>query len=86
MDAFVALRGEIDRKFDYVYIAPPQYKGMWKRALELLDTLPDWMVEDAWVIVQIHPIEFEPVTLQNLVEFDQRRYGSTLLIFYEIMN
>lgn len=84
MDAFAILKGEADKKFDYVYIAPPQYKGMWKRAIQLLDEHPDWLVDDAWVIVQIHPIEFEPVSLKNLVEFDRRRYGSTLLIFYEI--
>ena len=84
MDAFVAIKGEVDKKFDYVYIAPPQYKGMWKQALQTLDSNPDWLVDDAWVIVQIHPIEFEPVSLKNLVEFDQRRYGSTLLVFYEI--
>lgn len=84
MDAFAALKGEADRKFDYIYIAPPQYKNMWKRALEILDERIDWLVDDAWVIVQIHPIEFEPVNLKNLVEFDQRRYGSTLLIFYTL--
>jgi hypothetical protein len=57
---------------------------MWKRALQLLDERVDWLVDDAWVIVQIHPIESEPVSLKNLVEFDQRRYGSTLLSFYQM--
>jgi len=84
MDAFAVLKGEIDRQFDYVYIAPPQYKGMWKQALQMLDERPEWLVNDAWVIVQIHPIEFESVSLENLVEFDQRRYGSTILVFYEL--
>lgn len=81
-DAYTVLKGESDRKFDYVYIAPPQYKGMWLRALQQLDKGIDCLFEDAWVIVQIHPKEFEPVSLNNLVEFDQRQYGSTLLIFY----
>ena len=84
MDAFSYLGRRPDRKFDYVYIAPPQYKQMWKKALETLDKNIDWVSEESWVIVQIHPIELEPVTLENLVEFDQRRYGSTLLIFYEL--
>ena len=84
MDAFAVLKGEIDRKFDYVYIAPPQYKGMWKDALQTLDERSEWLVDDAWVIVQIHPVEFETLILKNLVEFDQRRYGSTILIFYEL--
>ncbi|MBP1609914.1 MAG: hypothetical protein H6Q04_2149 [Acidobacteria bacterium] len=83
MDAFHLLQGEPDRSFDYVYIAPPQYKELWKRALIDLDNNPNWLSPDAWVIVQIHPKEFSPTQLNNLVEFDQRRYGSTLLIFYE---
>ena len=82
MDAFALLRREPDRQFDYVYIAPPQYKDLWKKALLSVDTNSGWLVEDAWVIVQIHPLEFEPVNLENLVEFDQRKYGSTLLVFY----
>jgi 16S rRNA (guanine(966)-N(2))-methyltransferase RsmD len=85
IDAFEVLKGEIDRKFDYIYIAPPQYKGMWKRALQLLDENVEWLVDDAWAIVQIHPIELEPVSLKNLVEFDQRRYGSTILVFFNLI-
>ena len=85
MDAFAVLKGEIDKQFDYIYIAPPQYKAMWKQALQLLDENTGWLVDDAWVIVQIHPIELEPVSLKNLVEFDQRRYGSTILVFYNLL-
>lgn len=85
MDAFAALKKDADRPFDYVYIAPPQYKSMWKQALQLLDENIAWVATDGWVIVQIHPIEFEPLVLKNLVEFEQRQYGSTLLIFYEIL-
>lgn len=82
MDAFIALDQASDRSFDYVYIAPPQYKEIWKKALMSVDDRPDWLAEYAWVIVQIDPKEFEPVELSTLQEFDQRRYGSTLLVFY----
>lgn len=82
-DSFALLERPPDRRFDYVYIAPPQYKGLWKRALLALDNHPNWLADDAWVIAQIHPKEDEPLELQNLVEFDRRRYGSTLLIFFE---
>ena len=57
---------------------------MWKRAMHLLDDHLDWLLDDSWIIVQIHPIEFELLPLKNLVEFDQRQYGSTLLVFYHI--
>ncbi len=82
MDAFAALERPPDRQFDYVYIAPPQYKGMWKKALRLVDARPGWLAEDAWVIVQIHPVEVEDVALENLTPFDERRYGSTVLLFF----
>ena len=82
-DAFTFLERPPDRLFDYIYIAPPQYKGLWSRAMLLLDTHPAWMSEDAWVIIQIHPVEYDKLALKSLVEFDQRRYGSTLLAFYE---
>jgi 16S rRNA (guanine(966)-N(2))-methyltransferase RsmD len=82
-DAFSVLERAPDRKFDYIYIAPPQYKGLWSRALLTLDTHPAWMSEDAWVIIQIHPVEYESLALTAMVEFDQRRYGSTLLAFHE---
>ncbi len=85
-DAFDYLERPVEYMFDYVYIAPPQYKQMWSRALVSLDSHLGWLSEDGWVIVQIHPIEYQPIgealPLHNLAEFDQRNYGSTLLVFY----
>ena len=81
-DAFTMLESPADRCFDYIYIAPPQYKGLWSRALQALDANPAWLAEDAWVIVQIHPREEHPIELRHLRRFDERKYGSTLLLFY----
>ena len=83
MDAFSLLEKPADQEFDYVFIAPPQYKQLWKRALTIHDQHPQWLVEDAWVIVQIHPVEYEKLPLNNLEELEQRRYGSTIFIFFE---
>lgn len=69
--------------YDYIYVAPPQYKEMWLDAMQRLDKNMSLLSEDGWVIVQIHPIEYQELQLENLVEFDQRKYGSTLLVFYE---
>lgn len=82
MDAFKYLENKPDRFFDYIYIAPPQYKEIWKRALLTLDIHHEWLTEDAWVIVQIHPVEYEDIYLQHFTQIDQRKYGSTLLLFY----
>ncbi len=84
-DAFAQLKRRPDRTFDYIYIAPPQYKDLWKLALRELDANPDWLQPDTWVIVQIDPVEYETQTLSHLAEFEQRKYGSTLLVFYEVV-
>jgi 16S rRNA (guanine(966)-N(2))-methyltransferase RsmD len=83
MDAFTLLGSPPERAFEYIFIAPPQYKGTWSRALLALDANPGWLADDGWVIVQIHPVEYEELALSHLVEFDQRRYGSVLFAFYE---
>src|ERR1041385_2492065 len=36
-DAFTLLAASPDRKFEYIYIAPPQYQEMWAKALEFVD-------------------------------------------------
>jgi 16S rRNA (guanine(966)-N(2))-methyltransferase RsmD len=82
MDAFHFLANPVENSFDYIYIAPPQYKGMWIKALELINKNPQLISEDGWVIVQIDPVELTDILLENLVEFDRRKYGSTLLLFY----
>jgi len=83
MDAFHHLQQPADRVFDYIFIAPPQYKELWQRAMTTLDAHREWLSEDAWVIVQIHPVEYQALTLDHLKEFDQRQYGSVLFVFYE---
>lgn len=75
-----------DRAFDYIYIAPPQYYRLWSKTLALIDQNIQWLSADGWCIAQIHPLEYENLTealiLQQLAEFDRRKYGSTLLVFY----
>jgi len=82
-DAFSMLKGAPDESFEYLYIAPPQYKEMWSEALQLVDENPGWLSETGEVIVQIHPREYKDIELTNLQKFEERKYGSTLLVFYE---
>jgi 16S rRNA (guanine(966)-N(2))-methyltransferase RsmD len=83
-DAFDFLKKEQKQDFDYIYIAPPQYANLWMKALRMVDETSSWLNEGGWVIVQIHPKEYDPQIYKNLCEFDQRRYGNTLLVFYEL--
>jgi 16S rRNA (guanine966-N2)-methyltransferase len=82
-DAFSMLTAQADRQFEYIYIAPPQYQGMWSKALKLVDENTKWLADDGTVIVQIDPTEYEEVELNNLEEAEQRKYGKTLIIFYD---
>lgn len=83
-DALAYLAHPADTAFDYIFIAPPQYKSLWATALRVVDENPGWLSDESWVIAQIDPLEMQAVELENLVEIDQRRYGNTLLLFYEI--
>lgn len=82
-DAFELLKQTPSAPYDYIYIAPPQYQGFWRTALELLDANPAWLDDDGIVIVQIDPHEQEDVALKNIISYDVRRYGKTLLWFFE---
>lgn len=68
--------------FDLIYIAPPQYQDLWRKALVAVDTRPDLLAAFGTVVVQIHPREEGALDLQVLEEYDRRKYGSVLLLFY----
>lgn len=68
---------------DFIYVAPPQYQKIWRDALLSLDRRAETLLGPAGaVIIQIDPREYEELTLDNLVLYDQRTYGSTMLCFY----
>lgn len=81
-DAFAVLRKDPAAAYDILYIAPPQYKGLWRRALEIVDAAPGLLSEDGLAIVQIHPREEEELALANLALVDRRLYGSVRLLFF----
>lgn len=83
-DAFAFLAQLPRGQFDYIFIAPPQYNGLWKRALLLLDARPVWLGAETIVIVQIDPSEREPLELKHLTLVDERKYGKTLLLFFNL--
>jgi len=84
IDAFTLLRQAADRAYDFIYIAPPQYKGLWSAALEALEANLGWLHPEGQVIVQIDPTENTPLTLHHLHLSDERRYGNTLLLFFRL--
>lgn len=83
-NVFTLLKEPADRRFDFVYIAPPQFKNLWAQALSELDQNPDWLLDDSWILVQIDKVEYQDLELDNLKVFDRRSYGSTELVFYMV--
>jgi 16S rRNA (guanine966-N2)-methyltransferase len=82
-DVFQYLKNPPHEGFDYIYVAPPQYKDLWSKTLRALDALPDFLYPEGVAIVQIDPEEYAPVELEHLELYDRRQYGKTELSFYE---
>lgn len=84
-DAFNYLQQFSGETFDVIYIAPPQYHKLWVQAIMEIDISPDcYLSYDGMVIIQIDPKEFESIELKTLALFDNRRYGNTMLLFFEV--
>lgn len=89
MDAFGYLERGVSRPFDLIYVAPPQYKGIWVEVMGVLDEEPERYIsmndgESGIVAVQIDPKEYQELELERLRLYDKRKYGRTMLCFYEV--
>jgi 16S rRNA (guanine(966)-N(2))-methyltransferase RsmD len=82
-DAFAYLARVDLPAFDVIYIAPPQYQGLWLKALAAVDTRSELLSEDGLAIAQIFPKEWAEPGLTHLSVSDRRQYGSTALYFFQ---
>lgn len=82
MDAFRYLRTS-KHSFDLIVIAPPQYQNLWEQAMQTIAERPGLLNPDGLIVVQIDPKEYEPLQLTHFAESRQKRYGNTLLVFFE---
>lgn len=80
-DVFRYIGRQSSDAFDIIYVAPPQYKDLWADTLLALDC-SSLLREDGIIVAQIYPKEYHPLELHSLNMYEQRRYGSTLLCFY----
>lgn len=89
-DAFDFLGRVADKengRFHLIYVAPPQYLGLWQKVMAVLDKRPSaWLTARGIVVVQIDPKEYETLSLDNFMLYDSRKYGNTQLCFYEQNN
>ena len=84
-DVFRYLERDCPDPFDLIYVAPPQYAGLWARTLLILDSTT-CLAPRGRIVAQIHPKEYEPLDLSTLEVSDQRQYGSTSLVFYRYVD
>lgn len=85
-DAIRLLTRPPERHYDFIYIAPPQYRDIWRKSLGALERNAAWRHADTRVIVQIDPREFDAgQCFPHLALQDQRTYGSTMLLFYRFV-
>jgi 16S rRNA (guanine966-N2)-methyltransferase len=80
-DVFAYLRGH-PAPFDVIFVAPPQWRGLWTRAVELLDQRPGWLAPDGVAVVQHDPSESTGVPLQHLRLSSERTYGRVRFTFF----
>ena len=81
-DAFGYLK-RTAKDFDLIYVAPPQYEGLWLEAMCIIAERPHLVAANGRVIVQIDPKEYEELNLSTFKEINQRKYGKTVLVFFE---
>jgi 16S rRNA (guanine966-N2)-methyltransferase len=80
-DVFAYLRGT-PAPFDVIFVAPPQWRGLWTRAVQLLDQRPGWLAPDGVIVVQHDPSESTDVPLQHLRVSGERTYGRVRFSFF----
>lgn len=81
-DSFRFLKS-CSEQYDLIYVAPPQYKALWVQAMMAIAERPHLLATDGLIIAQIDPVEDEALEMTAFSLSSQRRYGSTLLNFYE---
>lgn len=81
-DCFTYLKST-SKSFRCVFVAPPQYKGIWIEAMRTIAERPHLVDDDGFIAVQIDPKEYEELQLSTFREAKEKRYGNTLLVFYE---
>jgi 16S rRNA (guanine966-N2)-methyltransferase len=80
-DVFACLRGN-PAPFDVIFVAPPQWRELWPRTVQLLDQRPGWLAPDGVVVVQHDPSESTDVPLQHWHMSGERTYGRVRFTFF----
>jgi 16S rRNA (guanine966-N2)-methyltransferase len=78
IDAFSFLRLS-DDCFDIIFLDPPQFKGLWNKALYAVAEKPSIVSTNGSIIVKFDPSEKQTVSLTDFVLVDERKYGKSMI-------
>jgi 16S rRNA (guanine966-N2)-methyltransferase len=80
-DVFAFLAGP-PAAYDVIFVAPPQWQGLWTRTVSLLDATPGWLAGDGLVVAQHDPGESTELALGHLAASDERSYARVRFTFF----
>ena len=68
--------------FGIIFVAPPQWRGLWTRTVQLIDREPGWLDPDGLVVVQHDPSESAELVLDSLRVSGERTYARVRFTFF----
>jgi 16S rRNA (guanine966-N2)-methyltransferase len=80
-DVFAYLR-DTPSPHELIFVAPPQWRGLWPRAVVLIDRHPGWLADGGLVIAQHDPAESTALDTGRLETTDERTYGRVAFTFF----
>lgn len=76
-----------EKRFDFIFVAPPYFKGLQDRTLKLINShIIEKNADEATIIVQHSFRERVDFARANVKIIRQRKYGDTVLTFLQIDN
>jgi 16S rRNA (guanine(966)-N(2))-methyltransferase RsmD len=81
-DVFTYLKN-CQKSFEIIVADPPQVKNLWVEVVHCLAERPTILSEGGVLIVKVDPSEYEGLQLKTLNEVQQRRYGNSVILFFE---
>jgi 16S rRNA (guanine966-N2)-methyltransferase len=72
---------QANRKFDLIFVAPPYFKDLTQKSMDLLDTYP-LSRKNGIIIAQLHKKEKMEINFSSLELFKTKKHGITIIQFY----
>lgn len=78
-DYMLALKLVSNKKFDFIFVDPPYSKGI---EIKVLENVENILADEGIVIVETDQADILPDEVNNLIKYDARKYGRTIISFF----